>query len=60
MPLFKVISRGNLHLSKTEVIPSGKTCEMSQAHADSLPPGVVELVVESKSVPPKSDAPKVK
>lgn len=53
MPLFKVVSRGSLHISKGNVIAPGGTVEMSQKDADSLPHGVVEPVHA-----PKHDAPK--
>lgn len=63
MPLFKNIGRGPLILSKTETVAPGKTCEMSQAHADSLPPGILAPVETKKSepvAPPPPVAPKGK
>lgn len=60
MPLFKNIGRGDLILSKTNVVAPGGTCEMSQADADSLPLGVVEIVESKKPEPTKPVAPKEK
>lgn len=60
MPLFKNIGRGNLILNKDNVIAPGKNCEMSQADADSLPPGVVEPVESKKPEPTKPVDPKGK
>jgi hypothetical protein len=45
MPLYTVVCRGGLVTPKGQPnIPQGKTCEMTEKEAASLPPGTVELV----------------
>ena len=58
MPLYKNIGRGPLILSKTEKCAPGKTCEMSEKDAASLPPGIVELVETKKPEPVKPESTK--
>lgn len=54
MPLYTVVSRGGLITPKGQPnIPQGKTCEMTEKEAASLPPGTVELVPAKAEVKPE-------
>lgn len=55
MPLYKNIGRGPLQMSKTVSVPPGATVEMSEADANSLPPGIVEAVKVEKKPEPKPE-----
>jgi hypothetical protein len=47
MPLFKFVGRGSLLTAKQGVIPTGGTVEMSEEHAASMPPGLLEPIKPS-------------
>lgn len=54
MPLYKNIGRGNLVVSKEQIVKPGESVELKKDDADSLPPGTVELA-PAKAVEPKKE-----